>query len=337
MSKVVITIIIFLSGYLNYELYAQSINKLIDYNEYYIIEPRALVLDSLYNLYVLDYGDMKIKKFNKYGEYLGFAGGRGRGPGEFINMTAIAVRDDKLYVIDASLFKIEEFSTSLNHINTYTANFSFELNTSNIIKVQSRIYFLEVSPWGDFSVIELDIKNDKFYKNKINLNDCCDSEGEITILNGYPGVLKVYDSSLIYMPYLFNKMYLIEIQDNYETSVLLSNHINKTPAFSVINDIKKTDIDFKLNGVRERVSLNRMAGDIDIDKNDIEYYYWEKNINSENSEWMLFHNKILEESDKKNKLFTTNYINIYNQSIKYFDGKVYLLQKDSVIVIEISE
>src|SRR5690554_6891502 len=203
MSKVVITIIIFLSGYLNYELYAQSINKLIDYNEYYIIEPRALVLDSLYNLYVLDYGDMKIKKFNKYGEYLGFAGGRGRGPGEFINMTAIAVRDDKLYVIDASLFKIEEFSTSLNHINTYTANFSFELNTSNIIKVQSRIYFLEVSPWGDFSVIELDIKNDKFYKNKINLNDCCDSEGEITILNGYPGVLKVYDSSLIYMPYLF--------------------------------------------------------------------------------------------------------------------------------------
>ena len=68
---------------------------------YILYNPRAIALDSLGNLYILDSEEPFIKAFNKNGNFLKSFGQKGEGPGEFIMPAGIAFsKDGKLLIMD---------------------------------------------------------------------------------------------------------------------------------------------------------------------------------------------------------------------------------------------
>jgi len=82
----------------------------------------SMTYDKKNNFYVADYGDMKIKKFNKHAEYIeSFGKGRGEGPGEFSNIIGLHVDErNKLWVTDNFNSRVTIFKTpsSYDIINT---------------------------------------------------------------------------------------------------------------------------------------------------------------------------------------------------------------------------
>ena len=66
-----------------------------------------IALDSKDNIYVLEYGNSRIQKFNKKGEYLLTIGRKGQGPGEFGTPYKILIdKDDNIYASDDRKIKI---------------------------------------------------------------------------------------------------------------------------------------------------------------------------------------------------------------------------------------
>jgi hypothetical protein len=67
----------------------------------------GLALDSQDNIYALDYGNSRIQKYNKEGQYLQTIGRKGQGPGEFeFPFKFFLDRQDNIYVYDRRKFKI---------------------------------------------------------------------------------------------------------------------------------------------------------------------------------------------------------------------------------------
>lgn len=63
-------------------------------------------------LYVIDAGQMKLKKFTKRGKYLGSFGKKGSGPGEFQFAINFDLRNDTLFVIDTRRRKFMQFDAA---------------------------------------------------------------------------------------------------------------------------------------------------------------------------------------------------------------------------------
>ncbi len=71
-------------------------------------------------LYVSDFGDMKIKKFTAEGQYLDSFGKKGRGPGEFQMLVDYDISGDTLYVIDPRQGMLMKFdAASTRHLTSH--------------------------------------------------------------------------------------------------------------------------------------------------------------------------------------------------------------------------
>ncbi|NGP87737.1 6-bladed beta-propeller [Fodinibius halophilus] len=60
-------------------------------------------------LYVSDFGDMRLKKFTRDGKYIGSYGKEGRGPGEFQQLMDFDQRGDSIYVLDSRKMELMFF------------------------------------------------------------------------------------------------------------------------------------------------------------------------------------------------------------------------------------
>ena len=87
----------------------------------FLFQPMKIIVDKKGNIYVLDYGDMKIKKFSDDGRFIRSIGkGRGKGPGEFVNPTDFLVDDEyKVWVCDAVNDIITVFDSIGNVVKTF--------------------------------------------------------------------------------------------------------------------------------------------------------------------------------------------------------------------------
>lgn len=71
------------------------------------------------HLYISDYGDMKVKKFSLDGRFVDSFGGKGRGPGEFQQVTDFDITESgRLYVIDSKKMEMLVFDSESMEIIT---------------------------------------------------------------------------------------------------------------------------------------------------------------------------------------------------------------------------
>jgi|GEM_PF-4432293 len=72
-------------------------------------------------LYIVDYGDMSIKKFNVVGKFITKYGSKGEGPGEFINPTDVAIGENGLvWVADGGARSLNWFESDGDFIRKLT-------------------------------------------------------------------------------------------------------------------------------------------------------------------------------------------------------------------------
>jgi len=90
--------------------------------------------DSEGNIYVLDYDDCIIKKYDKKGQFINQFGAKGQGPGEFLAVNCMFIsQHNEIFVKDGGSRKIEQFSQDGLYQKTYTFDMYnyFKLNGKN--------------------------------------------------------------------------------------------------------------------------------------------------------------------------------------------------------------
>jgi len=81
--------------------------------------PQDLALDSTGNVYVTDYGNRRIQKFDGDGNFLHTWGIKGSGNGQFQVPAGIAIGKDFVYVVDNELNRVQKFDTSGKYITQW--------------------------------------------------------------------------------------------------------------------------------------------------------------------------------------------------------------------------
>lgn len=84
-----------------------------------LYNPKDIGVDSDENIYILDGGDQKIKKYDSKGNLLKVCGGKGEGPGETVRAFKISIdEDDRVYILDFQTRKINIFDSELKFIKS---------------------------------------------------------------------------------------------------------------------------------------------------------------------------------------------------------------------------
>jgi hypothetical protein len=88
--------------------------------EHQLGEPFSVVTDSSGNIYIADESDQSIKTFDREGNYLKSIGGRGRGPGEFMNMSIMTTAGkDTLLIQDRGKLEFIYLKTDGEFISSH--------------------------------------------------------------------------------------------------------------------------------------------------------------------------------------------------------------------------
>lgn len=64
------------------------------------------------NVVVLDSGNQRVLRFGPHGEYLGWFGGAGEEPGQFVTPLFLEVAGDRIYVLDSGLNRVTGYDTA---------------------------------------------------------------------------------------------------------------------------------------------------------------------------------------------------------------------------------
>lgn len=97
--------------------------KIKSEGESYILgRPGHVVTDKFQNIYISDLGSMMIHKFSPTGEFIYSFGRRGRGPGEFLDMTLLHINENGLYVFDQNNLVVSQFSLEGDLIESFSMN-----------------------------------------------------------------------------------------------------------------------------------------------------------------------------------------------------------------------
>ncbi|MBI3640038.1 MAG: hypothetical protein HY223_06960 [Thaumarchaeota archaeon] len=81
--------------------------------------PRAIAIDSIDNIYVVDSGNSQIKKFDSTGKLLLSWGSFGSGNGQFRNPSGILVDQKYVYIADTGHARIQKFDKNGNFVLTW--------------------------------------------------------------------------------------------------------------------------------------------------------------------------------------------------------------------------
>jgi hypothetical protein len=110
-------------GKFNHELIEELSIGLEDGDENYILNrPHAINVDINGTIYILDWGDINIKVYDKHGKFLRTIGRKGMGPGE-INQPPLYFDlsfDGKIYIADSRNKRVAIFDTSGSHISGFS-------------------------------------------------------------------------------------------------------------------------------------------------------------------------------------------------------------------------
>ena len=84
-----------------------------------ISQPVGVAIDKDDNIYVLDWSNSSLLKFNKEGKLMKVVGQEGAQPGEFSDLGLIKVINDKLYVCDRGNYRVQILNTELEYVGSF--------------------------------------------------------------------------------------------------------------------------------------------------------------------------------------------------------------------------
>jgi len=139
-----------------------SIGEIEGDENYMLSYPADIDSDAEGNIYVLDYQDCVLKKYDPHGKFVAQFGREGQGPGEFTNPYSMTIsHQDLIYVGDTNLNKIEVFSPAGIYQKTMKVDFRyyFSVNTKNDLIIDHQEYDKDGNPF--YSVGRFDFQKNK--------------------------------------------------------------------------------------------------------------------------------------------------------------------------------
>jgi len=212
--------------------------------------PDFIVTDSKGAIYISELVDKTIRKFDKNGSYLFSFGRRGKGPGEFQDITVFSINNgDTLIIADQFLYRISFFSTDGKYLNAIKMNSQGMLWPRKILQLNSGDYILGYKMENEPEIFHIynssfTRKVNSFGKDAVVIHDnpYVDSAAVI-IFRGKIAVLKnndilyspfLYDGNIYYYNSILNKQWKLK----YKIKGFLES---KNPYLDINPNIKKYD------------------------------------------------------------------------------------------------
>ncbi|SMO42378.1 6-bladed beta-propeller [Gracilimonas mengyeensis] len=237
----------------------------------FIGDPRHIIADSL--IYVADHVDLTIKVFNKGGKYISKFGGRGRGPGEMLDMSVFWKTKNHLLVFDNLNAKVIKWTLEgdfLEEIFIKNSELQWPRAVENYRETNHLLVYHLPNP-EDESLFHIwdenfDRRVRSFSIISLIEDNMDNSQLEKNLMKFQPGSIVIdRNGKLYYSPFLYRGII-------YEYDLSSANDWNNVyKGYSVSNDVydevrrKKTgaaknyDISFSLNGISYAILLKSIS------------------------------------------------------------------------------
>ncbi len=196
---------------------ALDLNAISEADTAHAVQLNNVELDGRGNVYVLDSRRSEIHKFDPTGKRVKIFGGRGTGPGEFLNVGFFVVWHDTVYVPSPQQLKIIKFDTDGNFITDKRYSKSSEYpgtfwKTRNFVTGMS---FTPVPEEGPGMVIRnLNLFDDRFNCLRTFREDKFDFQNPVFDLNFVRNpCVSVTSDSMVYLPRYNENEYTLDVFD----------------------------------------------------------------------------------------------------------------------------
>lgn len=244
---------------------------------YILSRPNHIVTDKLQNIYISDLGSMMIHKFSSTGEYIDSFGRRGRGPGEFLDITLLHINGNGLFAFDQTNLAVSQFSIEGDLIKTFRMDnrimlwprsvfdygdqdylFVYKLPNQRHFQGKKSMYLFhivgndfseELSSFGDYS--ELDYAENAYLDHVLQMNTGS-------------AYYESLEGELYYIPKLYNgKLYKYDVNNNsIVQDIVINDEMNDGPSFSSVEALDRfnypgisiSSSGYTIKGVNERIS-----------------------------------------------------------------------------------
>ena len=194
-----------------------DLNAVSEADTAHAVQLNNVELDARGNVYVLDSRRSEIHKFDPTGKRVKIFGGRGTGPGEFLNVGFFVVWHDTVYVPSPQQLKIIKFDTDGNFITDKRYSKSSEYpgtfwKTRNFV---TGISFTPLPEEGPGMVIRnLNLFDDRFNCLRTFREDKFDFQNPVFDLNFVRNpCVSVTSDSMVYLPRYSENEYAFDVFD----------------------------------------------------------------------------------------------------------------------------
>ncbi len=194
-----------------------DLNAVSEADTAHAVQLNNVELDARGNVYVLDSRRSEIHKFDPAGKRVKIFGGRGTGPGEFLNVGFFVVWHDTVYVPSPQQLKIIKFDTDGNFITDKRYSKSSEYpgtfwKTRNFVTGMS---YTPVPEEGPGMVIRnLNLFDDRFNCLRTFREDKFDFQDPVFDLNFVRNpCVSVTSDSMVYLPRYSENEYAFDVFD----------------------------------------------------------------------------------------------------------------------------
>lgn len=183
---------------------ASQIWTISEDDDFVLYRPTLLTLDDQGNVYVFDYGDMRVKSFNPDGTLAGKYGeGRGQGPGEFANPTDLKVDGDgNIWVADPVTSRVTVFNQDGSLQNTYSS----DLPPYRIVITDGGYTILKQQPGDNSAFVSFDREGNEV----LSFGKIVEDQAQNSVV--VDGHLTASSDSLFFVPRYAGRLYALTPQ-----------------------------------------------------------------------------------------------------------------------------
>lgn len=182
--------------------------------DYISMFPRFVEADDVGNIYVAEMAEFAIRKYNDKGNFVRRIGRRGRGPGEFQDITTLYHNNQKIVVIDYISGRGFYFSEDGDLIHESIVNQRNLPWPRQIVSINETLYFLSVSSDSESIVKSVDSNFNvvsEFFSKESIYND---NAIALDYMSMNPGSMTILDDRILFAPYFYTgKIYNFDIKN----------------------------------------------------------------------------------------------------------------------------